>query len=270
MGFLRQVDMHTHTDNSPDGIHSTMYMCEQAELKGLRAIAFTDHCEVDAYHRDHYDKSTVQAYFEVAKARNVYSGKLLVLEGIELGQAPYDPELAEKIAGLHDYDIVIGSIHNLRGKEDFWTLPCTQDDVVPLLTEYFTEVENVVDLGLFDTLAHLTYPLRYMVGEHGLKVNLDDFSGQIDRILKKLAKSEKALEINTSGLRQPIGTTLPEANIVQRFKDFGGEYVTLGSDAHNANDVGAGIECGMEIAQECGFEYITIFQNRAPVQIPIE
>lgn len=270
MKFVRKVDMHTHTDNSPDGIHSTMYMCEQAEMNGLRAVAFTDHCEVDAYYRDNYDKSTVQAYFEVAKARNVYSGRLLVLEGIELGQAPYDPELADKIISLYHYDIVIGSIHNLRGREDFWTLPCTQEDVIPLLTEYFQEIENLVDWGKFDTLAHLTYPLRYMVGEHGLKVDLNYFSDQIGSILKKLAASGKALEINTSGLRQPIGRTLPDADIVQRFHDLGGEYITVGSDAHNANDIGAGIETGMEIACNCGFQYLTIFQNRTPVQIPIE
>ena len=270
MEFLRKVDMHTHTDNSPDGIHSTMYMCEQAEMKGLRAVAFTDHCEVDAYYRDNYDKSTVQAYFEVAKARHVYSGRLLVLEGIELGQAPYDPELADKIIGLHHYDIVIGSIHNLRGREDFWTLPCTQEDVVPLLKEYFMEIENLVDWGKFDTLAHLTYPLRYMVGEHGLRVNLNDFADSIRSILKKLVKKKKALEINTSGLRQPIGRTLPDVDIVQQFRELGGEYITVGSDAHNADDIGAGIDRGMEIARSCGFEYLTIFQNRAPVQIPIE
>lgn len=270
MRFLREVDMHTHTDNSPDGTHSTMYMCEQAEMKGLRAVAFTDHCEVDAYYRDHYDKSTVQAYFEVAKARNVYSGKLLVLEGIELGQAPYDIELAEKIIELHNYDIVIGSIHNLRGKEDFWTLPCTQADVKPLLTEYFTEIENLVDWGKFDTLAHLTYPLRYMVGEHGLQVNLDDYAEQIRRILKKLASKGKALEINTSGLRQPIGKTLPDVDIIRLFKELGGMYITVGSDAHNANDIGAGIGRGMEIAKQCGYQNVTFFQNRAPVQIPIE
>ena len=270
MEFLRKVDMHTHTDNSPDGIHSTMYMCEQAQMHGLRAVAFTDHCEVDAYYRDNYDKSTVQAYFEVAKARNVYSGRLLVLEGIELGQAPYEPELAEKSVGLYRYDIVIGSIHNLRGREDFWTLPCTQEDVVPLLTEYFDEIEHLVDWGHFDTLAHLTYPLRYMVGEHGLKVDLAQFSKKIDAILMKLAASGKALDINTSGLRQPIGRTLPDADIVRRFRELGGEHITVGSDAHRANDIGAGIERGMEIAKACGFDHVTIFQDRAPVLIPIE
>lgn len=269
MEFKKLTDMHMHTDNSPDGVHSTMYMCEQAELKGMRAVAFTDHCEVDAYYKDNYDKSGLQAYFEVAKARHVYSGKLLVLEGIELGQAVYDPELAQDIIDEYNYDIVLGSIHNLRNREDFWTLDCGQKDVEPLLQEYFEELIALTQWGRFDVLAHLTYPLRYMIGERGLKVDLDRFGDKIDQILRKLVSDSKALEINTSGLRQPLGTTLPTADIVQRFRDLGGEYITIGSDAHNADDIGSGVETGLKIAQACGFTCVTIFQNHTPVQIPI-
>ena len=31
----RLIDMHVHTDNSPDGVHSPMYICEQAVQKNL-------------------------------------------------------------------------------------------------------------------------------------------------------------------------------------------------------------------------------------------
>jgi hypothetical protein len=63
------MDLHVHTDNSFDGHHSTMYMCETAVSKGLRAVAFTDHCEVDAYYKDNFDRSVRQSYIENAKAR---------------------------------------------------------------------------------------------------------------------------------------------------------------------------------------------------------
>ena len=43
MKYKNILDMHVHTDNSFDGNHSTMYMCEKACDKGLRAVAFTDH-----------------------------------------------------------------------------------------------------------------------------------------------------------------------------------------------------------------------------------
>ena len=46
MSDIKIIDMHTHTDNSPDGNHSAMYMAEIAEANGIECVAFTDHCEV--------------------------------------------------------------------------------------------------------------------------------------------------------------------------------------------------------------------------------
>ena len=54
MNKQRIMDMHVHSDNSPDGHHSPMYICESAVDKGLRAIAFTDHCEVDKFFSQKY------------------------------------------------------------------------------------------------------------------------------------------------------------------------------------------------------------------------
>ena len=53
--YQRLIDMHVHSDNSPDGNHTAMYVCEKAELMGVRALAFTDHCEVDSYYDESYD-----------------------------------------------------------------------------------------------------------------------------------------------------------------------------------------------------------------------
>ena len=116
----------------------------------------------------------------------------------------------------------------------------------------------------------MTYPLRYIVGEHGIEVDMSKFSDKIDEILTLLVENEKALEINTSGLRQKLGATMPEETVIRRFKQLGGEFVTVGSDAHYAKDIGAGIDVAIEIAQRSGFDCVTLFQNRMPVQIPIE
>ncbi len=65
--YKKKLDLHTHTDNSFDGNHSTMFLCEQAVLSGLRGIAFTDHVEIDAYEKDNYEKRAFQSYFEIIK-----------------------------------------------------------------------------------------------------------------------------------------------------------------------------------------------------------
>lgn len=273
MAYKKRMDLHTHTDNSPDGHHSPMYMCESAELKGLRAIAFTDHCEVDSYYKDHYDRACYQSYFEMVKARSAFMGKLIVAAGIELGQPGYDTKLADEILAARDYDVVIGSVHNLRDREDFYFMDYTGKtaaDMDPLLEEYFKELHTMAQWGNFDIFAHLTYPLRYIVGENHIPVNLKKYDDIIQETLKLVAEKGIALEINTSGLRQPIGQTLPTLEYVKRFKDLGGEYITIGSDSHFAEDVGKGIEEGMALAAEAGYTHTVLFQKRIAVPIPIE
>ncbi len=272
MSYKNIVDQHVHTDNSFDGNHSAMFLCETACMKGLRAVAFTDHIEIDHYLSDNFDRTAIQSYFEAAKARSAFSGKLLVCCGIELGQPTYDILTAEKLLSSMQYDIVVGSIHNLRDRQDFSYLNYDEPecDCYTLLEEYFNEVLLLAEWGGFDTLAHLTYPLRYMIGNYGKMLDMTRFDDIIDKILKTLVQNGKALEINTSGLRQPYGVTLPEESIVQRFHDLGGEYITIGSDAHFAEHLGAGIPQGIEIAKNCGFNYITLFQTRYPTCIQVE
>ncbi len=85
-----------------------------------------------------------------------------------------------------------------------------------------------------------------------------------------MAQNGKALEINTSGLFLALNETLPPESIVKRFKELGGEYITIGSDSHYHNKLGAGIEEGMALAKKCGFEYAAIYQKREPVMLPIK
>ncbi|MCL2509062.1 MAG: histidinol-phosphatase HisJ family protein [Oscillospiraceae bacterium] len=273
MSYKKILDLHTHTDNSVDGHHSTMYLCECAQAAGLRGVAFTDHIEIDFFLKDGHDRRAMQSYFEIVKARSAFTGNLLVFAGVELGQPMYDVPVAEKLISSLKYDIVLGAVHNLRDMQDFWFLDYAQYDgagLNGLLLEYFREVRLMADWGKFDTLAHLTYPLRYMQGRHKLPVDIRDYSAEIDGILESLVCGGIALEINTSGLRQELKKTMPDEEIVARYRGLGGELITIGSDAHYAEHLGAGIKDGMALAQRCGFDHVTFFQKREPTRIPIE
>ena len=92
-------------------------------------------------------------------------------------------------------------------------------------------------------------------------------SGQVpaaDAAASRLAERGKALEINTSGLRGPIGETSPTLKYVKRFRELGGEYVTLGSDAHVTNHLGCAIPARQELLRDCGFRYFTTFDRMKP------
>ncbi|MDR2687368.1 MAG: histidinol-phosphatase HisJ family protein [Oscillospiraceae bacterium] len=272
MGYKNLLDLHVHTDNSFDGHHSAVFLCETAAARGLRALALTDHVEMDFYREQNFDRTAKQSYFEIVKARSAFRGKLIVCAGVELGQPTYDLPESERLVQQYSYDAVIGSIHNLRGKKDFWFLPREEYEgggADTLLREYFGEMLLLAEWGKFDVLAHLTYPLRYIAGEHGVPVDPARYAGQVDAILEAAAKNRLALEINTSGLRQKLGRTMPDEGIVRRFRELGGERVTVGSDAHYAEDLGAGLERGMDLALRCGFTHMTLYQKREPIQVEI-
>ena len=95
-------------------------------------------------------------------------------------------------------------------------------------------------------------------------MELEEFGEAIDSILHRLAVQDKALEINTSGLRQAIGDTLPGRELVERFRKAGGRYLTVGSDAHRTEDLGKGLQTGYALAKDLGFGGVVRYERRRP------
>lgn len=264
------VDFHVHTDNS-DGNHSATFMCERADFNNLRAIAFTDHCEVDRCITDSaHERAVFQTFFEIEKAKSAFFGRFLILNGIELGQPSYAPKIAERILNSQKFDVVLGSIHNLRnGYDPYFADSFTEKGVDDFLKEYYYEMIQMCKWGNFDVLAHLTYPLRYFFAKSGISVDLNIYKSYVDEILKLIAKNGIALEINTAGLRQKLKKLQPEIDVVKRFKELGGKFISVGSDAHYAADLAKNIPEAFKCAFEAGFSSITLFQNRTPIQLSI-
>lgn len=272
MKYKNLIDMHIHTDNSPDGAHSTMLMAQSAQKAGIRVAAITDHCECNEYYLRQFNLSARQAVFESYKAKAAFAGEMVVLSGIELGQPIADLGAAADVI-KNKLDFVLASFHTFSDDDhDFYFLDYSLSENEPyrLFSRYLEEINKIVEWGEFDSLAHLTYPLRYIVGNSKIDFDLSRYFPDITEILRKLVKSNKALEINTSGLRQAYGKLLPDIEIIKLFKSLGGENITIGSDAHTAGDVGKNIIDGYIAAVEAGFKYVTIYQNRQPIHIPIE
>lgn len=264
----RKIDMHVHSDNSPDGKHSPMFICEQAVKNELRAIAITDHCEIDRYKSQGFDSAVFHSYFETCKARAAFQGQLLVLLGIEIGQPLSDISLTEKIVSNKNYDVILGSIHKPDGFDcDIKEIDYSKIDVYEFMSSYFSQLEEIAESPYIDVLAHLTCPMRRIQGLYNIDFDYSKISQATDRLLKTIIDNGKALEINTSGLRQSVGRTMPDVNIIRRYRELGGEYITIGSDSHSAYDVGLGITEGMKIASECGFDKITFYVDRQIMQI---
>ncbi len=270
MIFKNFVDMHSHTNHSFDGNYPVDELCQASIERGIKTVAFTDHVEMDFFREKAFDKTADESFDDLVRAKKAFEGRLEICVGVELGQPTYATTESENLIASKDYDFVIGSIHNLRNMPDFAEMDFAGKDIDALLNEYFTELKLLAEWAKFDTFAHLTYPLRYIVGVNKIPVDMEKYHGDIDEILSILIEKDKALEINTSGLRQPLGLTMPAEDIVKRYKSLGGKYITVGSDSHYTEHMGAGIGDGMMLAKNCGFDSVQIFRHRQPVEIPIE
>lgn len=263
-------DSHVHSDCSRDGADPTMMMCESAARLGLYALTMTDHCECNVYAAEAYDRSIRQSYFEARKAAAVFQDRLRIYAGMELGQPMQDLSAAEDALDACDFDFVLASVHNVKNMKDFFELDYTAVSVSEALKRYFDEIMEMISWGRFDALSHLTYPWRYIVGEHGIPIRDADYSDRIDAVLRALIRGHKALELNTSGLRQKLGKTLPDLPVLQRYRELGGRLVTVGSDSHRWADVGGGIEEGLCLLRQAKFTHFCVYSHHEPVYLPIE
>lgn len=268
-------DSHVHSDCSFDARDPVEKLALAAVKKGISSITVTDHCEApmvmlgDKSKYGHFDVLIPKSIQKTEACRKKYQGRLDIYTGLELGEPLQDPTGTSRALSYGAFDFVLASVHNLQGEEDFYYLEYTKENVPVLLNRYFDELLMTADFPHFDSLAHLTYPLRYIAERTDIQVCLSDYAGKIDGILKKLAERQKALEVNTSGYFKKIGAALPDESIVKRFKELGGKYVTLGSDAHSAEALGQGLDKGMSLIRNCGFQAYTIFSKHRPVLVDL-
>lgn len=264
---INLFDSHTHSDNSPDGRDPITFLCEKAIEKGLTGIAITDHCDINHYQEMQYAKRMRQARFECLVDREIFKTRLILAMGIELGQPMENPQLAAEVLAKQRYDFVLASVHNAPGEMDYAQMDFRTIDPHPVLDRYFEELIKTAEWGQFDSLAHLCYPLRYM-SRQGVVPNMSRYEEAHDAVFRALVERGKAVELNTAALRHG-GAITPTLAHLKRFKELGGEFVTIGSDAHDAGTVGAGVLDGMAFLDEAGFSHFAFYRGHQPCMLRV-
>lgn len=265
-------DSHTHSDNSSDATHSVMHICERAVAMKITGLCITDHCELRYYEQDQYRRRIEQSLFDVKKAKMAFRGRLSLSSGVELSDVLYDRKLTESILRSCPFDFVLLSQHNDKDGEDFYfkdfsNMP--QEEIDRLMSEYFEYLAQAAKTGMYDSLAHLTYPVRYIEGKYHRDARLEKYDGIIEQIFKAVIENKKALEINTSGMFDGMNQMMPSQKYLRMYRDLGGKYVTVGSDAHVAENVGRGIDEALSMLRRCGYTHFTVFKQRSPLSIRI-
>lgn len=265
------ADYHVHSNMSDDGTASMLDMARAAKAAGLDEVCFTDHFE--AIHwtdrrgsaRKSFDYARLHRAFAEAREGG---GELPELKlGLEIGDVYLTPETAlPLLKGAEELDFTIGSVHMLPeqyGFADFSTdrpgsLPAAEDR----LRAYVKALDETVALGGFTVLGHLTLPLRYYKRIPGLEtLSFDAVRDETEAVLSAAIDRGLAIELNVNR----GGEMLPDSFWLKRYREKGGERITLGSDAHRTSDVGRGIREGQALLRACGFKYFCTYSRQEAI-----
>ena len=254
-------DFHTHSTFSTDGTDELAEMARSAVEKGLKTICFTEHNDFD-YPGGEFLLDTDAYKNELFRVKEQLSGKIEVLFGVELGLMKHLGERLHKYLDGRGFDFVIGSSHLIDGKDPYFPEYFAELGQRNGVLRYFESiVENIGAFSDFDVYGHLDYAVRYSPEKC---YNPVDFREIIDEILRKIVSLGKGIEINTAGLRKGLSHANPHPFILKRYRELGGEIITVGSDAHNIADIAADFDLAESFLRDAGFEFYTVFRQRKP------
>ena len=268
-------DYHTHTHFSFDGDPSSTHdaMCRRALELGISDIAFTDHFDVNGEVEKIYTPYDAEkAWASMQEIKEKYKGRLNVLCGIELGNAPQYPDAAKAALEAFPYEFVIGSLHNLKNVTDFWFLnyePMPDALINQLFDRTLDETIEVARFPGISTLAHITYMHRY-VTLAGRNLDFKPYYEKIEYLYKIIMERDIALEINVSTLWKGLGISMPTMELLKLYKDCGGKLITIGSDAHAPENLGKAIRKGYAILEAVGIHEVMTVQNGQRVMQSIQ
>lgn len=260
-----KTDAHMHTWFSSDSESDPKDMAEAAIKKGFQAICFTDHYDKNSFDWGPEDVFEPEEYFSyMLKLQEEYKDKIDIRIGVEIGLRPELHEYYQKFIPSFPFDFVIGSAHCVFGHDPASKIPFQDHTDDEIYRQIFKEMKYEAETtNEFDVMGHLDYVIRY--GENGAKeFSYYKYKEEIDALLKVLVEKGKGIEINTSGFKYGLGSAHPNIDILKKYKELGGEIITIGADAHKPEHIGYDFYRVKDILQSCGFGYYAEFKQRIP------
>lgn len=271
-----KADYHVHCEFSDDSIYPMEEVVKDAIAMGLDEICFTDH--VDYGVKTDWDSGEeirrragnlmvnvdYPRYFaSIRRLQEKYRGQITLKKGLELGVQTHTADKFQALTEKYPLDFAILSIHQVRDME-FWTGEFQAGrSQKEYNDEYYQELLKVVQVFKnYSVLGHLDLIARYdPAGIYPFEKEKDI----ITEILKQVIADGKGIEVNTSSVRYGLADSQPSRDILRLYKVLGGTIITIGSDSHKKEHLGAYVEETKALLKSLGYERFCTFEKASPV-----
>ncbi|MDU3153917.1 MAG: histidinol-phosphatase HisJ family protein [Anaerococcus hydrogenalis] len=213
-------------------------------------MAFTDH--MDNFCQNDRDISfDLEKYFStIYKFREKYKNQIKILAGVEVGLAYENADKINQFIDENPFDFIIGSIHAVEFKDIWSNRKIIEENPKYYFRKYYQYMlESIKSCKNFSVF----------------KSVIPDFSfyeDLIEEILKELIKTNRGIEYNTAGFRNDLTHANPKDKILEKYKNLGGNIITLGSDSHFPDTISYKIDDGIKHLKDLGFDHISYFENK--------
>lgn len=258
-------ESHCHTPLCNHAVGEPEEYAAAAEKRGLKGLIVTCHSPLpDGYSAAVRMKpEQYEAYVDlVARAREAWAGRVDVRLGLESDYYPGVEPWLEKLHSRVPLHHVLGSVHYHVG--DYRKVYYT-GDVFAYQQLYYDHLASAAESGFFDTLAHPDL----IKNEDPAEWLFPRIRPHIERALDRIAATEVAMELNTSGLNKALPEMNPGLDQLAMMQERG-IPVVIGADAHRPARVGDRFDLALEMMQEVGYTEVSLFLDRKRQTIPIE
>lgn len=271
------ADYHVHSMFSDDSWYIPEKVVEDAWKNNLDEICFTDHVDygikpdwddaLSAKVKDGQRALNVdyEAYFPcIADLRERWADRIVVKSGLEFGvqthTIPQFNALWDRYAD--EFDCTLLSIHQV-GDLEFWTGEFQEGrSQGEYNLAYYQELYDVAtSFEHWSVLAHVDLIKRYdPVGILDFPANRDLVAATLEHTIAQ----GKGIELNTSSMRYGLADSQPAREVLELYRDLGGTVLTLGSDSHKPEHLGAYIRHFQHYLASLGFEGFHTFDKMQP------
>ena len=257
---LPKVDYHMHTPLCGHAVGEPYEYVEQALRVGLKEIGFSDHAPLVSHEDARYTMNRAQLpqYHRMIEEVQKKYPKFTIKLGLEADFIPGFELMTREVLLGYDYDFVIGSIHFI----DAWAFDDPEEkirwkdkDIDAVYRDYYKLLRLSARSKLYDIMGHVD-----LVKKFGHRPS-SDITGEVRETAKVFKETGVTVEINTSGLRKPVGEIYPSLDVLKIYREAG-VPITFSSDSHDPKDVGRDYDKAASLARAAGYKEYRVFKKR--------